>query len=461
MSSEKKRQSFKKILFKISFVVGLLVLEQASLISSLYIVYRAHFIGSSMVHYLYSLPFMIVSSIFLFDYFKLSNFQRKPVSNILLDSLKYVITFISVTCIYAYFLNLFALSRYALLLGSLFFYVLLSLWTIFNQKIALRLYSRVSLLILSENEEDANKIMAKIRCEEKKLHLDIIGWLKPADALNDDELFRKATEVLISSNVEEKVKFEILYLCSKLNKLVYIIPSFYDLSFSRYKIVKFYDTPSFQTENSGLTVQQKLLKRAFDMLFSSLILILTSPLFLLIALAVKLDSRGPVFYMQDRVTYNGKVYKVYKFRTMVSNAEELYGAYQSTGDDPRVTRFGKFLRNSHLDELPQFINVILGSLSVVGPRSDRTNTIDIMGKQAVGYDYRLKVKSGITGMAQLFGKYNSDPEDKLRYDIYYIKNYSLLFDLQLIFLTAISMLKWTKNDNIVKGGSDYYIAGKE
>jgi lipopolysaccharide/colanic/teichoic acid biosynthesis glycosyltransferase len=146
---------------------------------------------------------------------------------------------------------------------------------------------------------------------------------------------------------------------------------------------------------------------------------------------------------------------------MVEDAEKIYGAYQSIGKDQRVTKIGKFLRSTHMDELPQFVNVIQGSMSVVGPRSDRTITIDIMDNQAVGYDYRLKVKSGITGMAQLFGKYNSDPIDKLRYDIYYIKNYSLLFDIQLIFLTIIAVFRWKDDKSIIKLGFDYYISGKE
>lgn len=455
MNLSKEPLPWKKVWFKTGFIFGLLFLEQASLISSLFIVYTDHLREISLVHYLYCLPVMIISSIVLYDYFKLSNFQRKPVPIILYDSFMYVIVFISITCIFAYIFNLFALSRYALLLGSLIFYIFLSLWTMFNQRISLHLYDKVSLLILSESEEDAHKIMAKIKCEEKKLHLEIKGWLTPADALNDDEKFKCSTEVLISSIVEEKVKCDILFLCSKLNKVVYIVPSFYDLSFSKYRITRFYDTPTFQIENSGLTFQQQLLKRIFDILFSIMVLITTSPLLLIISILIKFDSKGPVFYTQERITYSGKAYKVYKFRTMIKDAEKIHGVFLSSQVDSRVTRVGKFLRSTHLDELPQFINVIFGSMSVVGPRPERQIIIDIIKEQLIGFDYRLKVKSGITGLAQLFGKYNTDPEDKLRYDIYYIKNYSLFFDLQLIILTIISIIR-PNNYNKFKSRFDYF-----
>jgi lipopolysaccharide/colanic/teichoic acid biosynthesis glycosyltransferase len=120
---------------------------------------------------------------------------------------------------------------------------------------------------------------------------------------------------------------------------------------------------------------------------------------------------------------------------MVENAEELYGAYQSSADDPRVTRVGRFLRRSRLDELPQFFNILIGEMSVVGPRSDRPITIGAFEDQIPGYNQRLKVKSGLTGLAQISGHYDTAPEDKLRYDLMYIKNYSLLLDLAIIMKT--------------------------
>jgi exopolysaccharide biosynthesis polyprenyl glycosylphosphotransferase len=458
MSLKKDVFSISKFLFKTSFAIGLLLLEQVSFIISIYIIYNNDFEMKSLMHYIYCLPIMIVGSIVLLDYFKLSFFQRKPVQTVLLESFKFVAILIATICVFAYVFNLSALSRYVLVLGGVFLYIFVFIWIEINQKISIRMYEKGKMLIVANHESEADKIMAKIMCEARSLNLDILGWLTPAEVISQHKLFLDCSEVLISNDVDEKDKSEVLILCSNHYKAVYIVPSFYDLTFSKYKIVKFYDTPTFYIENSGLTFQQQLLKRIFDILFSLIALVLTSPLYLIIAILIKLDSPGQIFYTQDRVTTNGEIYKVIKFRTMVANAEKIFGAFQSSEDDPRVTRIGKFLRNSHLDELPQFVNVLLGSMSVVGPRSDRAITVDMLEKQAIGYNYRLKVKSGITGLAQLFGKYNSDPEDKLRYDIYYIKNYSLLMDLQIILLSFSVFMPRSDIYNKMKSSSDYYIS---
>jgi len=367
--------------------------------------------------------------------------------------------FITILCIYAYLLNLYALSRYALLLGGFVNGVLTCLLILLSQKFSRRIYKKGSLLIISENEKDASRIISKVKHETKYLNMEIIGWMRSSDVNENNENVRKSTEILISNIVGEKDKFDILYFCSKCGKSIFLIPSFYDLSFSKYRVFKLYDSPSFFIDNGGLSLQQQILKRSIDILFSLVIMTIALPLFLVIPLLIKADSKGKVFYTQERVTFNRKIYKVLKFRTMVSNAEAIYGAYQASENDPRITRIGKFLRGSHMDELPQFVNVLLGHMSIVGPRSDRTITVDMFERQAIGYEYRLKVKSGITGLAQLFGKYNSDPEDKLRYDIYYIKNFSLILDIQIILLTVFSLFARSKY-SAEKSGSDYFVQNK-
>jgi lipopolysaccharide/colanic/teichoic acid biosynthesis glycosyltransferase len=198
-------------------------------------------------------------------------------------------------------------------------------------------------------------------------------------------------------------------------------------------------------DNLGLTFQQRVFKRAFDITFSLGALILSAPLQLIIALAICVNSHGSALYSQDRITLSGRIYKVYKFRTMVDAAEEKFGAYQSSMDDERVTPIGRFLRNTHLDELPQFLNILKGDMSTVGPRSDRPTTVGEFEDNIPGYNQRLKVKSGLTGLAQVFGKYNSNPEDKLRFDMMYIKNYSFLNDMKIILQTIRTMLP-SKND---------------
>lgn len=445
-----------KFFFKTFFILGLFVLEQASFVLSMAIIYGNRFLPLSVTHYIDCLPAIIGSSLILIDYYKLTHFQRKPLITDMYEVFKFVVIMIASTCIYAYVFNLYALSRFVLLLGSAFCYVSVIIWIGINKRISFRLYDRGKLLIVARDRQDATDIVLKITATLRHLNLESAGWVTPADLSDPCSPFDSATDILVSDAVGMQEKYGILELCSERSKSVYVVPTFNDLLFSKHKIVKFEDMPTFAVENRGLTFQQQLLKRAFDIVFSLFVVVLTSPLWLLIALLIKLDSSGPVFYTQERVTFNGRAYKALKFRSMVADAEKIYGAYQSLQNDERVTRVGRLLRQTHLDELPQFLNVILGSMSVVGPRSDRTMTIDFIEKNTVGYSYRLKVKSGITGLAQLFGRYNSDPKDKLRYDVYYIKNYSLALDLQLIFLTIGAMIPKAGQPDACKTNFDYY-----
>ncbi|MBC7324452.1 MAG: sugar transferase, partial [Moorella sp. (in: Bacteria)] len=161
---------------------------------------------------------------------------------------------------------------------------------------------------------------------------------------------------------------------------------------------------------------------------------------LLIAVGIRMTSPGPVFYVQERAGLGGKPFKLIKFRTMVDGAEDATGPVLATENDTRVTRIGRILRATRLDELPQFLNVLKGDMSIVGPRPERPFFVNQFREALPAYKHRLRVKPGITGLAQVEGKYDTEPEDKLRYDLYYIRNYSLLLDLQLIIQTLRVML---------------------
>lgn len=184
------------------------------------------------------------------------------------------------------------------------------------------------------------------------------------------------------------------------------------------------------------------LKTAFDYSFSALVLILFSPLYLLIALGVKLTSRGPVFYTQERIGKDGKCFKIIKFRTMVENAEVKTGPVWAQQSDARLTRFGKFLRDHHFDELPQFINVLKGEMSVIGPRPERPIFVNQFSREIAGYQKRLLVKPGITGLAQTRQRYDvtlDDVKHKLAMDLMYIKEMCWKVDLR-IFLQTLRVI---------------------
>lgn len=176
------------------------------------------------------------------------------------------------------------------------------------------------------------------------------------------------------------------------------------------------------------------MKRALDIIVSVLLLIVTSPIFLIASLAIKLYDGGPVFFRQDRCTIGGKVFRIHKFRSMIVDAEKD-GVLPAGEDDPRITPVGKILRVSRLDELPQLIDILVGDMSLVGPRPERVEHVEQYAQEIPEFVYRLKFKGGLTGYAQLYGKYNTSPYDKLQLDLMYIQNYSLLLDIKLVLMT--------------------------
>ena len=167
-----------------------------------------------------------------------------------------------------------------------------------------------------------------------------------------------------------------------------------------------------------------------------MMLIVTSPILLVTALAVKLDSKGPVFYRQTRITRGGKEFDVLKFRSMRQDAEKLSGPVLAQEDDPRVTKVGRIIRSLRIDELPQLFNVLKGEMSLVGPRPERPYFVDQFIERNKYYALRHNVRAGITGYAQVYGKYSTNFTHKLRFDLLYIKNYSIGLDLQILFQTV-------------------------
>lgn len=184
--------------------------------------------------------------------------------------------------------------------------------------------------------------------------------------------------------------------------------------------------------------EEKFIKRAFDFIASLLGIIITSPIFVIFGILIKLDSKGPVFYKQERYTINKQKFDIYKFRTMVDNAESM-GARLATENDDRITGVGKILRACRLDELPQLFNILKGEMSFVGPRPERPVYADEYSVLVKNYDVRYIVKAGLTGYAQIYGQYNTKVSDKVLFDSIYINNFSPWLDLKLIVQTALIM----------------------
>lgn len=241
-------------------------------------------------------------------------------------------------------------------------------------------------------------------------------------------------ESVLISDITATKRNDIFKYCYERGKRVYLLPKLTDIIIRSGTDVHVGDTQIFLLKNYGLSVEQRFFKRVLDLLVSGIMIILTSWLMLIIALLIYMEDKGPVFYTQERLTKDAKTFMIIKFRSMRVDAESK-GAQLSQKNDSRVTKIGKILRVSHLDELPQLFNVFKGEMSMVGPRPERPSIMKEYMEEVPEFAYRLKVKGGITGYAQVYGKYNTTPYNKLRLDLIYIQNYSLWLDLKCLMQT--------------------------
>ncbi len=241
-------------------------------------------------------------------------------------------------------------------------------------------------------------------------------------------------EAAVICGVDKNIQKEIVSFCYKYEKRTYLLPDITDIIINNSYNIQIGDTPVLMSRNKGLAVESTAVKRIFDILVSAIILILTLPFSLVVALAIKLEDGGPVFYKQNRITKNGKIFNVLKFRSMIVDAEKN-GAMKATDSDSRITRVGKIIRACRMDEIPQLINILKGEMSIVGPRPERIENVYEYSNLYPEFELRHRVKAGLTGFAQLYGKYNTSPRDKLHMDLIYIETYSFLLDLKLLVLT--------------------------
>ncbi len=263
----------------------------------------------------------------------------------------------------------------------------------------------------------------------------IVGLFDDVEAVLDA---KPVDQVLVALPIEEQPLVKPL-----MNKLaqrtvdVKIVPDLYQYTTLCGGIEEFGGLPIISLQGGPLHGWNLVAKRAFDILFAALVLALTSPVLLLVAALIKLTSRGPIFYAQERMGMDGRTFRIYKFRTMRENAEEG-GAQMARPDDDRRTVLGAFLRVSSIDELPQLFNVLRGDMSLVGPRPERPVFIEEFKRQIPRYHLRHKVKAGITGWAQVHGlRGQTSMQKRIEYDLYYIENWSLLLDLKILVRTAL------------------------
>ena len=248
-------------------------------------------------------------------------------------------------------------------------------------------------------------------------------------------------DAVVLYNVAHDIRNEILKYCYENQIRTYIVPEVSDIIMRGLNDITLFDTPLLLMKDYGLSTVQRILKRTMDILLSLIALLIGTPIMLIIAIAIKLEDGGPILFKQDRVTKDEKVFAILKFRSMIVDAEKDGISIPAVDNDPRITKVGKIIRPLRLDELPQIFNILKGEMSIVGPRPERVEHVEEYTKEIPEFIYRFKVKGGLTGYAQIYGKYNTSAYDKLRMDLIYIENYSLLLDIKLIIETVRVLFK--------------------
>lgn len=313
-----------------------------------------------------------------------------------------------------------------------FEFCILVLWVYVFSALFARLYPPRKMIIVYGNKNAADLIRKMGKRGDKYVI---------CEAVSCEESFEEITarideyEAVIINDIPHELRSEILKYCLEKSIRVYINPKISDIIIRGADDFNMFDTPLLLNRNSGLKFEQKLTKRTLDLVMALIAFVIALPFMLITAIAIKAYDGGPIFYRQKRLTTGGRRFYVYKFRSMIVNAEKKSGAVLAKENDDRITPVGKIIRKIRFDELPQLINIIKGDMSFVGPRPERPEIAAKYEKTMPEFKYRLKTKAGLTGYAQVMGKYNTTPYDKLKMDLMYIERQSLLLDLRIMLMT--------------------------
>lgn len=306
------------------------------------------------------------------------------------------------------------------------------IWAFTGNRIYSKLYAPKKMVIIYGSKQAVPLIEKMSSREDRFMICRAVSCKEDMSVIT--ELIDEFDAVIIC-DVPSEEKNDILKICFDRSKRTYITPKLSDIIIRGAEQIHLFDTPLLVCRNTGLSAEELILKRMLDLAVSVVGFIVTLPIMLITALCIKLYDGGPVFYTQERLTKDGKIFKVYKFRSMRTDAESDGVARLAEENDDRITPVGRVIRKVRIDELPQILNVLKGDMSIVGPRPERPELAAENEKKMPEFSYRLKVKAGLTGYAQVLGKYNTTPYDKLRLDLMYIEQYSFLLDLKLILMT--------------------------
>lgn len=379
-----------------------------------------------------NIPFIIIASIIVFYIYNIVSTVKKTIfENAITIALALFIIDLSVIAI-VFFNRGFSFPRSVILLGYVIQFMLIFTLKIIILKLIKSNWRKKNILIIASKEE-SEELAVKLLLD--KVNLDNLKYI--SNHVNEEtyELIDNSEKIYVGS-IDIHEKGNIIKYCSENQKDVYLIPGLFELAMMNSKPNQIKDILLLKVDKLGLTFEQIIAKRMIDIIASFVGLIIMSPILTIVAIIIKIYDGGPVFYKQERVTVGNKLFKLYKFRTMIVDAEKKTGPVLASDKDERITPIGRLLRSTRIDEFPQLINVLKGEMSIVGPRPERPFFVEKFNEEIEEFKYRVYVKAGITGLAQIMGNYSTNAENKAKYDLLYIRNYSLLLDIIIIFNTV-------------------------
>lgn len=391
-----------------------------------------------------TLPWIIIFYVFLSRAFDTHVYYNRTVKGDILNSFFVQLFFLSgLSLVGLPFLDSFSFSIVSFIIILAIGTLLSSLVHLIILKIYERKVKRKRLLILGEesavlktwkNFQDSSETLHNVT------HLVVNHYLESIRKVVDE-----IDAVYIAGDIESKTRLAIYdYLISQ-GKILYLTTNVENSIALNAQLINISDESMIQLSPYYLSIGQAFVKRTLDILMAGLLLLLSSPIFILTVILIKLESPGPILYRQDRITKGNRVFSILKFRSMRVGAERTTGPVLALENDYRVTRIGKFIRRTRIDELPQLINVLRGDMSMVGPRPERPFFVERFIQENGYYTLRHNVRAGITGYAQVYGKYTSDFQSKLKFDLLYIKKYSILLDIKLLLKTFVTLLDKTSS----------------
>lgn len=429
-----------KILKEYKGTVSLLITSTIIFIQSLLFYLTWNLIYNDTMRYspFYNKGLILLVAIYVLMYvafsniyggFKIGHFR---VSDVIYSQLLSILFVNAITYAEVSLMDRRLLNPAAFIIMTMLQIIISIIWAYFSNRFYYKIFPPMDIVIVYGNE-NVNTFINKMNKRWDKYKICKLVNVKDGYEAVMSEI--NGYDAVVIYDVVSNLRNKILKECYKRSISVYVTPKISDIIIGSSDSVHLFDTPLLLSKNTGMSYEQAFFKRVIDILISFILVIITSPIMVIISILIKLSDGGPILFRQNRLTINNKVFVIYKFRSMVVDAEKDGIPRLTIKKDDRITNVGRIIRKIRFDELPQLFNVLKGDMSLVGPRPERPEIAKEYIEIVPEFDFRTKVKAGLTGYAQIMGKYNTSAYDKLKLDMMYIEKFSLILDFKILLMT--------------------------